>query len=142
MGQSTLLSFLSFDSCHLAVPTVAPRLAACLTTGPCHMAWILCWLVVTLSHCSGENLTAAAGVNESYIIQDQGQESQTQRVFVDVCCNLGVRVSGGDESTSGWAKEYISTGILILNTSACALLGLCFWVRKDEWYMWLDACLV
>lgn len=76
-----LLSLLSFDGCHLAVPTVAPGLAACLTTGPCHMAWVLYWLVVILSLCSGEKLTVAAGDNESYITQDQGQESQSSEGF-------------------------------------------------------------
>lgn len=79
--NGAFLSFLPFDGCHLAVPTMVLRLAACLTTGPCHMAWVLCWLVVTLSHCSGEKLTGAAGVNDSYITQDQEQESQSSEGF-------------------------------------------------------------
>lgn len=37
-----------------------------------------------------------------------------QGIFMEVCHSLDVRVTGGDGSTSGWAKEYICTGIFCI----------------------------
>lgn len=82
MGPSTpcslFCSLLSATSlCSLWLQGWHPAELQSLATWHVLLGRFLCWLAVTLNHCGGGKLTAAAGVNESYITLEQGWESQS-----------------------------------------------------------------